>query len=462
MTGRIVVTAGPTISPAEIRREIPGAEVREPIAFGDAFGYGLIAGDRLLIIDGLFLHRPPVRHKELLGLLGDGVTVAGASSMGALRAAELHPFGMLGYGEVFAGYRDGRLEADDEVAMVHGSPPDGYPVFVDALVNIRATLAHAQSLGLLSAANTVAMVAAARALPFTARHWTTLLSEAGLPRELAAVLRDLRQDVKHRDAVLALRQLALRQFRDAAGTPVRPRVPDTIWSVRWRQRYGGPADVSDVDVLNYVRLCAESDWRYVACLRQIAQWHGRPAGEVDPGLADVHQLELIAHEYLQQLGLCGPAGLPAAVLAIWLEEHELRHAAARPEFGSALLASRTLIQFPSLPAIEHELSLLRQDHRYSRWAAEAARLIGIGRELAAGRPDLDLARPRPDRLRALFERFWAAGHFGIEASRRGFASEHAFHAAAVPFAGAIATGAMTALEVGWLGQPSRQLQADSA
>lgn len=457
MTGRIVVTAGPTISPAEIRAVIPSSEVRAPIAFGDAFGYGLTAGDRLLIIDGLFLHCPSVRHKELLGLIENGVTVAGASSMGALRAAELHPFGMLGYGEIFAGYRDGRLEADDEVAMVHGSPQDGYPVFVDALVNIRATLAHAQSLGLLSAANTMAMVAAARALPFTARHWITLLSEADLPRELAPVLRDLRQDVKHCDAVLALRHM-----RDEVDTPLRTRVPETIWSARWRQRYGGGAGVSDVDVLNYVRLCAESDWRYLACLRQIAQWHDPPVGEVDPGRAEVHQLELIAHEYLQQLGLCGPAGLPAAALAIWLEEHELRHAAARPEFGSALLASRTLIQFPSLPAIGHELDLLRQDHRYSGWAAEAARLIEIGRDLAAGRPDLDLARPRPDRLRALFERFWATGHFGIEASRRGFASEHAFHAAAVPFAGAIVTGALTPLEVGWLGQPSRQLQTDSA
>jgi len=457
MTGRIVVTAGPTISPAEIGREIPGAEVCAPIAFGDAFGYGLTAGDRLLILDGLFLQRPSVRHKELLGLLDDGVIVAGASSMGALRAAELHTFGMLGYGEIFAGYRDGRLEADDEVAMVHGSPQDGYPVFVDALVNIRATLAHAESIGLLSESDSVAMVAAARELPFTARHWTTLLSEADLPRELASSLRNLRQDVKHRDAVQALRQI-----RDQLDTPVRPQVPETIWSVRWRQRYGGAAEVSDVDVLNFVRLCGESEWRYLACLQQIANWCDSPVREADPGLADVHQLEWIAHQYLQQLGLCGPAGLPATVLAKWLDKHELQHAAARPEFGSALLASRTLIRFPSLPAIEHELALLRQDYRYGVWAAETARLIGVGRELAVGRPDLDLTRPRPDRLRSLFERFWPTEDFRIEASRRGFTSEHAFHAAAAPFAGAIASGAMPRVDVGWLGQPSWQQQADSA
>lgn len=458
MTGRIVITAGPTISPAQIREEIPNADIRAPIAFGDAFCYGLTAGDRLLIIDGLFLHRPSVRHKELLRLLDDGVTVAGASSMGALRAAELHLFGMLGYGEIFAGYRDGRIEADDEVAMVHGSPVDGYPVFVDALVNIRATLSYAAAIGVLSASDAVAMVNAARELPFTARHWTTLLVEACLPNELAPALRDLRQDVKYRDAVVALRRV-----RDQDEPSVRPQVPATVWTVRWGQRYGGgPMDVSDVDVLTFVRLCSESDWRYAACLRQIAHWHGSSCTELNPGPAEILHLESIAHAYLQQLGYCGPTGLPAAVLANWLEEHELQHAAARPEFGSALLASRTLIQFPSLPAIEHELALLRRDYRYSAWAVEAARLIKIGQNLAAARPDLDLARPRPDRLRLLFERFWATDAFRIEASRRGFPGERAFHAAAVPFAGAIASGALPRLEVGWLGRPSRDIQGDLA
>jgi hypothetical protein len=41
--------------------------------------------------------------------------------MGALRAAELHTFGMVGVGRVFEGYRDGVYEDDDEVAVVHGS-----------------------------------------------------------------------------------------------------------------------------------------------------------------------------------------------------------------------------------------------------------------------------------------------------------------------------------------------------
>ena len=40
--------------------------------------------------------------------------------MGALRAAELHPFGMVGIGQVYEWYRDGTIDADDEVAVAHG------------------------------------------------------------------------------------------------------------------------------------------------------------------------------------------------------------------------------------------------------------------------------------------------------------------------------------------------------
>lgn len=71
--GRIVVTAGPTISAADIRSVVPDAEVAPPIAFGQALSYDLRSGDTLLIVDGLFFQQPSVRHKELLTLMADGV-----------------------------------------------------------------------------------------------------------------------------------------------------------------------------------------------------------------------------------------------------------------------------------------------------------------------------------------------------------------------------------------------------
>ena len=69
-----------------------------------------------------------------------GVHVFGASSMGALRAAELHPFGMVGVGRVFEGYRAGVYEDDDEVAVVHASEEAGFAPLSEAMVNVRHAL----------------------------------------------------------------------------------------------------------------------------------------------------------------------------------------------------------------------------------------------------------------------------------------------------------------------------------
>ena len=72
------------------------------------------------MVDGYFDGVPAVWHKEVLWALQAGIAVFGASSMGALRAAELHSFGMRGIGRIFEDYRDGRLTDDDEVALLHG------------------------------------------------------------------------------------------------------------------------------------------------------------------------------------------------------------------------------------------------------------------------------------------------------------------------------------------------------
>lgn len=247
--GRIVVTAGPTISAADIRSVVPDAEVAPPIAFGQALSYDLRSGDTLLIVDGLFFQQPSVRHKELLTLMADGVRVVGSSSMGALRAAELHPFGMEGYGWVFESYRDGVLEADDEVGVVHGDADDGYPVFVDALVNMRHTLARAVATGVVCSELAERIIETARATPFTMRTWARLLSEVGAPdqRGLAAQLRSLRVDVKHADALLALRQLGQRpgwsRFVGSAAHRVVAAVAAAMGTAHLRRRIGRPRRV---------------------------------------------------------------------------------------------------------------------------------------------------------------------------------------------------------------------------
>ena len=90
------------------------------------------------IIDGEFYQSLSVSPKEVLTLLRRGVTVVGASSMGALRAAETWKHGTIGVGKVFTMFRDGILDSDDEVALVYER--DTYRKLSEPLVNLRASL----------------------------------------------------------------------------------------------------------------------------------------------------------------------------------------------------------------------------------------------------------------------------------------------------------------------------------
>jgi hypothetical protein len=91
----------------------------------------------------LFERIPSVWHKEILWALSRGIHVYGSASMGALRSAELAPFGMVGVGTIFEDYARGAIEDDDEVARVHTGAANNYEPSSEAMVNIRRTLAKA-------------------------------------------------------------------------------------------------------------------------------------------------------------------------------------------------------------------------------------------------------------------------------------------------------------------------------
>lgn len=468
MSPRTVVTAGPTISPAEIRRLLPAAQPVPPIAFGHAAGYRLRAGDQLLIIDGLFLQQPAVRHKELLALLDGGVQVAGCSSMGALRAAELAPFGMRGFGEIYRAYRDGSIQADDEVALVHGEAADGYPVIVDALVNLRATVTEAARTRLLTTEQANELIATAAGLPFTHRSWQRILSLAGIPPARAAALaeelRRARVDAKHRDAVTALTELPQPPRMARAG---RARPPATLWTERWAEtgRRSSRAQVTDVQVVHFLRLFSVDHWMTVPALEQIAAWHsdllgGDPTAPVreraDRAVAALtgatadrlSALGQVAHAHMLRRGLITEAGWPEQVLAHYLDADELAAAAADPVLGSMLLAPRVLHRQPLLPELRHATDLVRADPRFHAWASHTHRWLMTGDLLAGQHPELDFTRPDPDALAELFTGLWGTTKLRAELGRRGFASLDAFHAAAAPFAAAAATQPWPGINVG--------------
>jgi TfuA protein len=219
MRDRPVVYLGPSLPRAEAQRLLD-AEFRPPIRRGDLTS--LRRTSTVVIIDGEFGQSLSVSPKEILRLLDGGVRVIGASSMGALRAAELAPCGMEGCGWVFDAYRSGRIVGDDEVALTF-SPVDGTALTVP-LVNVRCWLERLRLGGRLDARTSTMLLRRARGIFFADRVPARLVEalEAGLGRERVHSLLEETggiTDIKADDARRALVQ---------ASTPrgERPREPE--------------------------------------------------------------------------------------------------------------------------------------------------------------------------------------------------------------------------------------------
>ncbi len=209
------VFLGPSL-PLDRAREIVDAVFLPPVAMGDL--YVLVktrakAGDVVAIVDGLFEQVGAVWHKEILHALSSGVHVYGASSMGALRAAELHPFGMIGVGRIFEGYRDGILTDDDDVAVSHAPAEQQYRSLSTAMASLRFALADLRDCGTLTADEHDKLVAFAKSLPYAERSWGAVLHQAQqleLSPEIQAAIRleARKPDAKARDAEELLHRLA--------------------------------------------------------------------------------------------------------------------------------------------------------------------------------------------------------------------------------------------------------------
>ncbi len=237
------VFLGPSLPVADAR-QILDATYLPPVSMGDVYRLTVARQPRVIaIIDGLFEQTPAVWHKEILFALSRGVRVLGASSMGALRAAELASFGMEGIGEVFEAFRRGDLEDDDEVAVVHASAADGYRSLSDAMVNLRAGLRLARDAGRIGDVSHDRLLGAAKDLYYPDRSWSRLLSlAAGLdvPASEISALREqiarARPDVKRADAISLLERLAAETAGTGAiGNPATPLAFDFEPTYFWEQ-----------------------------------------------------------------------------------------------------------------------------------------------------------------------------------------------------------------------------------
>ncbi|QRM29963.1 TfuA-like protein [Microvirga sp. VF16] len=219
MDNRIVVFLGPSL-PQEQARNLLQAHYAAPADQGDIVEAVQLLRPRIIVlIDGAFGSVPTVRHKEILWALAQGVEIFGASSLGALRAAELAGYGMRGYGLIYRWYRSVPFAEDDEVAVAMAPPELGAGALGDALIDMRITFNRAVRAGIVPPNLREHLVGIARSTHFLERSYSHVLTraEAEIPAQYASSLRNLQAwlrdhtiSQKRIDAIGLLRQLAMR------------------------------------------------------------------------------------------------------------------------------------------------------------------------------------------------------------------------------------------------------------
>ncbi|MFA5331289.1 MAG: TfuA-related McrA-glycine thioamidation protein [Methanoregula sp.] len=204
---KIIVFLGPSLDRV-LAEKILAAEYRPPAKRGDILTAVADGAEIIVLIDGVFHQDCAVAHREILAAVKKGVKVIGASSMGALRAAELDTLGMTGIGRIYTMYKDGTLVSDDEVALVF-DPCSGYSLS-EPLINIRCTLKKAEAAGVLTATDHTTLLAAAKSVFYPQRTYPKIVAVAGDAISPATKERFLAfaaaspADQKREDAVAAL------------------------------------------------------------------------------------------------------------------------------------------------------------------------------------------------------------------------------------------------------------------
>jgi hypothetical protein len=227
------VFLGPTLSHEAARSLLP-AIYRPPASVGDVYRAACRGARRIVIVDGYFQRVPAIWHKEILFALANGVAVFGCASMGALRAAEMHPFGMVGVGEIFAAYATGTCEDDDEVAVAHEGAETGYRPTSEPMVNLRYGLSRAAREGVITPDDERELALTAKKMFYPERRWDTVIrSSRSVPERRRAALGEFVSrtdlDLKRRDAVTCLGALYKNSLRTPRTIPRTPFVSTESW-----------------------------------------------------------------------------------------------------------------------------------------------------------------------------------------------------------------------------------------
>jgi TfuA protein len=170
-----IVYLGPTLNREEASR-ILDADYRDPAKKGDFLRLSRTSDEKKYVgfIDGVFLHDYPPSPIEVYHLATrKNIELIGASSLGALRAVELEKFGMKGIGKIFQLFKNGILDADDEVAVTFVR--DKNILQSEALIDIRFNLFLAYKKGIITNQTKKRFVKIAKNIYFPYRNYDDII-----------------------------------------------------------------------------------------------------------------------------------------------------------------------------------------------------------------------------------------------------------------------------------------------
>ena len=170
-----IVYLGPTLNREEASK-ILDADYRDPAKKGDFLRLSHTSDEKKYVgfIDGVFLHDYPPSPIEVYHLATrKNIELIGASSLGALRAVELEKFGMKGIGKIFQLFKNGILNADDEVAVTFVR--DKNILQSEALIDIRFNLFLAYKKGIITKQTKKRFVKIAKNIYFPFRNYEDIV-----------------------------------------------------------------------------------------------------------------------------------------------------------------------------------------------------------------------------------------------------------------------------------------------
>jgi hypothetical protein len=230
---RTVIFTGPSLSPEIAQNIMPDAWIHAPAKCGDILKVIRVNPQRIAIIDGYFEQSASLWHKEILFALSLGIEVYGASSMGALRALELEPYGMKGVGKIFELLKKTQSPDDDEVCLAH---TEDFSHQTPPMCNIRATLDKAVSQKQLTEKNKKKYVEKIKALPYYERSFGELSEE----KKLINFCLSHYVDQKKEDALSLLNHLSHQPFAPPQNIP--PFAPTLFFYKIFREIIATPFD----------------------------------------------------------------------------------------------------------------------------------------------------------------------------------------------------------------------------